>query len=76
MEEGERYEFVSCGVKRQKTLTFQSKEELLVEKDTLSRMWVLRRILMQMGPVDAMDFLADKLKQSKSNEDFFRAMNK
>ena len=32
------------------------KEELLVEKDTLSRMWVLRRILMQMGPVDAMDF--------------------
>ena len=52
------------------------KEELLVEKDTLSRMWVLRRILMQMGPVDAMDFLADKLKQSKSNEDFFRAMNK
>ena len=52
------------------------KEELLVEKDTLSRMWVLRRILMQMGPVDAMEFLADKLKQSKSNEDFFRAMNK
>jgi hypothetical protein len=31
MEEGERYEFVSCGVKRQKTLTFQSKEELLVD---------------------------------------------
>ena len=52
------------------------KEELLVEKDTLSRMWVLRRILMQMGPVDAMEFLADKLKQSKTNEDFFRAMNK
>ena len=47
-----------------------------MEKDTLSRMWVLRRLLMQMGPVDAMDFLADKLKQSKSNEDFFRAMNK
>ena len=35
-------------------------------------MWVLRRILMQMGPVDAMEFLVDKLKQSKSNEDFFR----
>ena len=30
----------------------------------------------EMGPVDAMEFLADKLKQSKSNEDFFRAMNK
>ena len=52
------------------------KEELLVQKDTLSKMWVLRRILMQMGPVDAMEFLVDKLKQSKSNEDFFRAMNK
>ena len=52
------------------------KEELLVTKDTLSKMWVLRRILMQMGPVDAMEFLIDKLKQSKSNEDFFRAMNK
>ena len=52
------------------------KEELLVHKDILSKMWVLRRILMQMGPVDAMEFLVDKLKQSKSNEDFFRAMNK
>ena len=52
------------------------KEELLVQKDTLSKMWVLRRILMQMGPVDAMEFLVDKLKQSKTNEDFFRAMNK
>ncbi len=52
------------------------KEELLVEKDVLSKMWVLRRILMQMGAVDAMEFLVDKLKQSKSNEDFFRAMNK
>ena len=52
------------------------KEELLVQKDILSKMWVLRRILMQMGPVDAMEFLTDKLKQSKSNEDFFKAMNK
>ena len=52
------------------------KEELLVQKDILSKMWVLRRILMQMGAVDAMEFLTDKLKQSKSNEDFFRAMNK
>ncbi|TXG83500.1 MAG: transcription termination factor Rho [Sphingomonadales bacterium] len=51
------------------------KEELLVEKATLSKMWVLRRILMQMGTVDAMEFLIDKLKSSKSNEDFFEAMN-
>ena len=52
------------------------KEELLVTKDTLAKMWVLRRILMQMGVVDAMEFLIEKLKQSKTNEDFFRAMNK
>ena len=51
------------------------KEELLVDKDTLAKMWVLRRILMQMGPVDAMEFLVDKLKQSKDNQDFFTAMN-
>ena len=51
------------------------KEELLVDKATLSKMWVLRRILTQMGTVDAMEFLLDKLKHSKSNNDFFDAMN-
>ena len=51
------------------------KEELLVEKDKLSKMWVLRRILMQMGTIDAMEFLLDKMKDSKTNEDFFDSMN-
>jgi transcription termination factor Rho len=51
------------------------KEELLVPKDQLSKMWVLRRILMQMGTVDAMEFLLDKMKESKTNEDFFATMN-
>ena len=51
------------------------KEELLVEKDKLSKMWVLRRILMQMGTIDAMEFLLDKMKDSKTNEDFFANMN-
>ncbi len=51
------------------------KEELLVEKGTLSKMWVLRRILNPMGTVDAMEFLLDKLKYSKTNQDFFDAMN-
>jgi transcription termination factor Rho len=51
------------------------KEDLLVEKATLTKMWVLRRILMQMGTVDAIEFLIDKMKDSKSNEDFFSAMN-
>jgi transcription termination factor Rho len=51
------------------------KEELLVDKGTLSKMWVLRRILMPMGVVDAMEFLIGKLKDSKNNNDFFDGMN-
>ncbi len=51
------------------------KEELLVDQAVLSKMWVLRRILMQMGTVDAMQFLLDKMKDAKSNEDFFASMN-
>ena len=51
------------------------KEELLVDKGTLAKMWVLRRILMPMGVVDAMEFLLDKIKTSKNNDDFFDSMN-
>ncbi len=51
------------------------KEELLVDKSTLSKMWVLRRILMPMGTVESIEFLLDKLKHSKSNNDFFESMN-
>ena len=46
-----------------------------MERSQLSKMWVLRRILNPMGPGDAMDFLLDKLKYSKTNQDFFDAMN-
>jgi transcription termination factor Rho len=51
------------------------KEELLVPQNILTKMWVLRRILMQMGTIDAMQFLLDKMKDAKSNEDFFASMN-
>ncbi|QQS14880.1 MAG: transcription termination factor Rho [Rhodospirillales bacterium] len=51
------------------------KEELLVDRATLSKMWVLRRILSPMGPVDAIEFLLDKLRTSKNNQDFFSSMN-
>ena len=51
------------------------KEELLADKQTLQKMWVLRRILMPMGPIDAMEFLLDKLRHTKSNADFFQSMN-
>jgi transcription termination factor Rho len=51
------------------------KEELLVDKAVLSKMWVLRRVLSPMGVIDGMEFLLEKLKQSKSNAEFFDAMN-
>jgi len=51
------------------------KEELLVDAATLSKMWVLRRILTPMGTVDSMEFLLGKLKTSANNEDFFKSMN-
>src|SRR5688500_9855695 len=51
------------------------KEELLVDRATLSKMWVLRRILMPMGAVDAIEFLLDKLRTAKTNQDFFGSMN-
>lgn len=51
------------------------KEELLVDKDTLSKMWVLRRVINPMGTLEAMEFLLDKLRTTKTNEDFFNSMN-
>ncbi|MGB1117417.1 MAG: transcription termination factor Rho [Parvibaculales bacterium] len=51
------------------------KEELLTDKETLSKIYVLRRILNPMGSVDAIEFLLDKLKQTKTNNDFFDSMN-
>ena len=51
------------------------KEELLVPSDVLKKMYVLRRILNPMGTVDAIEFLLDKLRQTKSNSDFFDSMN-
>jgi transcription termination factor Rho len=51
------------------------KEELLVDRGVLSKMWVLRRVLTPMGTVDGLEFLINKLKESKSNSEFFDAMN-
>jgi transcription termination factor Rho len=51
------------------------KDELLVDKGTLAKTYVLRRILAPMGTIDAIEFLLDKLRSSKSNSDFFESMN-
>jgi transcription termination factor Rho len=51
------------------------KEDLLVPRQDLQKIFVLRRILAPMGTTDAIEFLIDKLKQTKSNSDFFESMN-
>ena len=51
------------------------KEDLLVGKDLLSKMYVLRRIINPMGTLEAMEFLLDKLRLTKTNSDFFSSMN-
>jgi transcription termination factor Rho len=51
------------------------KEELLLEKDELQKVWLLRKALSQLNPVEAMELLLDKLKMVKSNKDFLNQMN-
>tara|TARA_Y100001970_G_C14249241_1_gene870557 strand:- start:120 stop:1424 length:1305 start_codon:yes stop_codon:yes gene_type:complete len=51
------------------------KEELLIEPDDLNRIWLLRKVLNPMSPNESMEFLLDKLKGSKSNQEFLKAMN-
>lgn len=51
------------------------KEDLLVDRARLTKMWMLRRIINPMNNVEAMEFLIDKLKDTKSNDDFFNSMN-
>lgn len=52
------------------------KEELLVAKDVLNKMWILRKVLNPLGTVESMEFLLDKLRNTKSNKDFLEMMNK
>ncbi|MGE3147410.1 MAG: transcription termination factor Rho, partial [Pseudorhodoplanes sp.] len=50
-------------------------EELLTDPQQLKKMYVLRRILIPMGTMDAIDFLLDKLRNTKNNAEFFESMN-
>ena len=52
------------------------REELLFDKNDLQKMNVLRRIIAPMGPMDAIEFLNSKLKNTKNNAEFFNSMNK
>ena len=51
------------------------KEELLLSREELSRMWILRKLLNEMNIVEGMEFLLDKMSESKTNKDFLRSMN-
>jgi len=52
------------------------KEELLLPEDILNRVWILRKILAPMTPIDSMEFLLDKMRGTKSNAEFLNVMNK
>jgi transcription termination factor Rho len=51
------------------------KEELLVPKESLNRVWILRKLLTQLNTVEAMEFLLDKIKGTKGNQDFLDSMS-
>ena len=51
------------------------RDELLVDKETLQRVWVLRKYLADMTPLEAMEFIKDKMKGTQSNEEFLVSMN-
>jgi len=51
------------------------KEEMLIPKQNLNRVWILRRLLQEMNPVDAMEFIIDKVRKTESNQQFLDSMN-
>jgi transcription termination factor Rho len=51
------------------------KEELLISKEDLNRIWILRKVLSQLSVVDAMEFLLDKMRGTKDNKEFLESMN-
>ena len=67
----ERRIFPAIDVKRSGT----RKEELLMDADTLNRLWILRKLLGSMNPADGVEFLLGKMKHHKTNKEFFESMN-
>ncbi|RKX57663.1 MAG: transcription termination factor Rho, partial [Thermodesulfobacteriota bacterium] len=52
------------------------KEELLLPEDVLNRIWILRKLLSPLNPVDSMEFLLDKMRGTKNNAEFLASMNR
>jgi transcription termination factor Rho len=63
--------FPAIDVKRSGT----RKEDLLLDADTLNRIWILRKLLSSMNPADGVEFLMDRMKHHKTNKEFFESMN-
>jgi transcription termination factor Rho len=51
------------------------KEELLLSEETLNRVWILRKLLSSLNPIDSLEFLLEKMRGTKNNEHFLKAMN-
>ena len=51
------------------------RDDLLLDKTTLDRMWILRKYLADMNPVEALSFIKDRLKNTKNNDEFLISMN-
>jgi transcription termination factor Rho len=51
------------------------KEEMLIQEEDMRRTWILRRLLQEMNPVDAMEFIIDKIRKTTTNQEFFESMN-
>jgi transcription termination factor Rho len=51
------------------------KEELLLGKDIIARVWILRKLLAQLNPVETMEFIMDKITDTKNNQEFLDSMN-
>ena len=52
------------------------KEELLIDKENLNRIWILRKVLQPLSIVESMELILDKMRQTKNNKDFLDSMNK
>jgi transcription termination factor Rho len=68
----EKRVFPSINIRRSGT----RREELITDEDELSRMWILRKLLHGMEDLPAIEFLIDKLKDTKTNEEFFDSMKR
>jgi transcription termination factor Rho len=57
------------------TASSTRRDDLLLDQDMVQKMWVMRKYLADMNPVEAMEFISERIKQTKNNEEFIISMN-